>query len=448
MFQFVHVNSYSRTLSKKAMHAKWTAKDVIAEATRDPSAIPHIDTPEPPRHIYGEPIDTVLQSLDDWADATVDAKGRKTRKDAVCLLAGVFSAPAGTPIEQWEKIKKDSISWAESKYGDRLKTVIEHVDEAHPHCHFYVIPRPGENFESIHEGRAAVKDFVDKGGDKRKTNALYRDVMRVFQDEYYNSVGAVNGMTRIGPGNRRLTRQAWKLEQQQANAIAEQRRVAERILEDSKANSEMLWNEAKSKSEEILTNSFEEAEGILSQANISASTKLAESQALVEQRISQANIDAEIIEKNAKHRGFNDGLRNFNNQSLLGKISASSAGFKKKFEKLTRFVESLQAKYDEQVKKIGLLLKKISSLESKLEAQKDYRDIKANISNLESENKKLVLKLSKFDQIESERGVFKSRLEDAQDEILSLKKMVKELTPEPEKPKRKFSNRDDIEFSV
>ena len=62
MFQFIHVNSYSRTLSKKASHAKWTAKDVIAEATRDKSAIPHINEPQQPIHVYGQPIEQLLET--------------------------------------------------------------------------------------------------------------------------------------------------------------------------------------------------------------------------------------------------------------------------------------------------------------------------------------------------------------------------------------------------
>ena len=168
MFQFVHVNTYSRTLSKKAKHSKWTAKDVIAEATRDPSAIPHIGEPQPPIHVYGQPIEQLLDTLDTWAAGTKDAKGRAARKDAVCLLAGVFSAQEGTPPEQWEQIKTEAIQWAQEKYGDRLKTVLEHIDEGHPHCHFYVVPLPGETFDTVHEGRAAVKAFVAAGGDKKQ----------------------------------------------------------------------------------------------------------------------------------------------------------------------------------------------------------------------------------------------------------------------------------------
>ena len=220
MYQFVHVNSCSRTLSKKAKHHKWNAGDVVAEATRQQGAIPHIDHPEQPTHVYGEPIESLLNSLDEWAANTKDAQGRSTRKDAVCLLAGVFSVPADTDPAVWEKVKADSIQWALDKYGDRLKTVVEHKDEAHPHCHFYVIPRHGEAFNEIHEGRRAEQAFVSNGGDKKQTNAVYRKAMRGFQDEYFRAVGVKNGMVRMGPGKRRLSRPAWKAEQQQAKAFA------------------------------------------------------------------------------------------------------------------------------------------------------------------------------------------------------------------------------------
>lgn len=232
MFQFVHMNSYSRTLSKKASHAKWNAQDIVNEATRVPGCFDkNITDPQPPKHVYGKSIDELLGTLDSWADGTKDARGRATRKDAVCLLAGVFSVPDGTPPEDWEKVKADAIAWAVDKYGDRLETVLEHTDEENPHCHFFVVPRPGEAFEVVHEGRAAVKAFVAAGGEKKKSNEVYRGAMRVVQDEYYEAVGAPNGMTRIGPGKRRLSRAEWHLEQQQAKAIGAQHTRAQELEE-------------------------------------------------------------------------------------------------------------------------------------------------------------------------------------------------------------------------
>lgn len=281
MFQFVHMNSYSRTLSKKASHHKWNARDIVNEATRVPGCFDkNITDPQPPTHVYGKSIDELLGTLDAWADGTKDALGRATRKDAVCLLAGVFSVPDGTPLEQWGKVKADAIAWAIDKYGDRLETVLEHTDEENPHCHFFVVPRPGEAFEVVHEGRAAVKAFVAAGGEKKKSNDVYRGAMRVVQDEYYEAVGAPNGMTRIGPGKRRLSRAEWHLEQQQAKAIAAQHTRAQELEEAAgKTISEAMakggqierdglqkFEELKGKARTLRDGAIEEAAGIKTKA--------------------------------------------------------------------------------------------------------------------------------------------------------------------------------------
>ena len=50
--------------------------------------------------------------------------------------------------------------------------------------------------------------------------------MQKLQDEFHNKVGIKTGLTRIGPGRRRLTRDAWQAEQKQAKAFANAKAVA------------------------------------------------------------------------------------------------------------------------------------------------------------------------------------------------------------------------------
>lgn len=224
MHQWIHVNTYSRTLSAKAKHAKWNAQEVVNEANREPGSCDHVlrefGRVLPPNHVYGAPLADLTAKLDEWAAGTKDSRGRAARKDAVCLLSGVFSAQKGISDEDWAALRNDSVKWLQDKYGDRLQTVIEHLDEDNPHCHFYVVPRPGEKIEAIHEGKRAERDFVASGGSKKATNKVFREAMRGFQDEYFESVAVPNGMTRIGPGRRRLTRAQAMQEKQQAKAVA------------------------------------------------------------------------------------------------------------------------------------------------------------------------------------------------------------------------------------
>ena len=42
------------------------------------------------------------------------------------------------------------------KYGDKLKSVIEHTDETNPHFHFYIVQDVGEVFDLVHDGKKAA----------------------------------------------------------------------------------------------------------------------------------------------------------------------------------------------------------------------------------------------------------------------------------------------------
>lgn len=234
MYQFIHVESYARSAPKtaKTTNSGKAGKNinyVIAEANREAGAHPHIDAPEPPIVLFGVPLEHIERIAEEWAQSVTDSAGRKLRKDGLCLLAGVISAPSD--IKNWDKFKNESIQYLKEKYGNCLKTVIEHTDESHPHLHFYVIPELGQKFETVHQGREASAGVKENGGLKGVQNQAYKAAMREFQDEFYAAVGVQNGMTRIGPARRRLTREEWKLEQVQAENTAKTiQKIDERLV--------------------------------------------------------------------------------------------------------------------------------------------------------------------------------------------------------------------------
>lgn len=237
-FQFIHVESYARVGSVQNVKNKKTGvveqikkksmQDVADETDRKEDAIPHIDSPEPPVLLYGTPINDVIKEAENWADSAKDAQGRKLRKDAHCLLAGVISL--NNQEKCWNSYKSAAIRYLQRKYGDRLKSVIEHTDENHPHIHFYVVPRVGEKFDSVHEGMAASNKSKAAGEVKGLQNQAYKAAMRSFQDDFSNNVAKKFGQTRIGPSRRRLTRTAWVKEQQQA-----------KFFSDLKASNAMIY---------------------------------------------------------------------------------------------------------------------------------------------------------------------------------------------------------------
>lgn len=236
-YQFLHVEAYGREESKKqktqckknsdgTFSSKEVAKEkrgnvrwVIAEAKREQNSCHHIDSPQPPLVLLGD-LDQVEQEATAWAEEATDERGRKLRKDGACLLAGVISLPRSEE-EDWPKFRDRSIQWLKEKYGDNLRCVVEHQDEAHPHLHFYAVPKDGQKFEDLHEGKRAQKELKKQNpqATKQEQNIAFAEAMRATQDDFSNRVGQMFGLARIGPGRRRLTRAQWQAEQQQAEAL-------------------------------------------------------------------------------------------------------------------------------------------------------------------------------------------------------------------------------------
>lgn len=265
-YQFIHVESYSRSSPKKGKNGGHSVASVVNEAIREPNSIPHVDNPKPPTYIYGKPLESLEATCEEWAASMTDAKGRKLRKDALCLAAGVVSMPEDTTPEAWATFRADAVGHLQKKYGDRLQTVIEHTDESHPHLHFYVVPRLGERFEMIHQGKLAAADVKREGGLKGAQNQAYKSAMRAYQDEFFEGVGIKNGLTRIGPGRRRLTREEWKLEQLQVENAAKVIAVAQDSVEFSKVEAAEIKQKANDDAKEFAGKTLVKADKILKAA--------------------------------------------------------------------------------------------------------------------------------------------------------------------------------------
>ncbi|MGE4452533.1 plasmid recombination protein [Castellaniella sp.] len=235
-YQFIHVECYARVGSKKG-GSKWGIRDILAEANREPGNYYHVKNAQKPTLLMGT-IEGVEEAANHWADNTKDAKGRKLRKDGLCMMAGVISL-ARDQEKDWPRFRDESIEWLKGKYGERLKAVVEHKDETHPHIHFYIVPKIGEKFDDIHAGKKAAADAKAKGKLKGEQNKEYCEAMRLWQDNFSAKVASKYGLARIGPGRRRLSREQWKAEQKQAE-----------ILKNVKANARKYVNHYKRKAAE------------------------------------------------------------------------------------------------------------------------------------------------------------------------------------------------------
>jgi hypothetical protein len=225
-YQFIHEESYARSAGKGKTGGH-SVSSIISEALRAPGAHPHVEAPLPPVTLFGCAPDAVEALATSYAETVKDAQGRKLRTDSPVLLAGVVSAPGAMSDAQWLVFKRDAVTALQERYGERLRSVIEHTDEAHKHIHYYCVPLAGERFDTLATGRGAkaAAEAAGKAEGLKKEqlsklgNDAYKAERREFQDWFFKRVGMKHGLARIGPGRRRLSRAQWQAEQQQASAL-------------------------------------------------------------------------------------------------------------------------------------------------------------------------------------------------------------------------------------
>ncbi len=212
MYQFAHIESYARRASKGR-----SARHIASEAERDPDYCTHVETPQPPIRVWGCSPSEAVERAEAWGEQAKDAMGRKLRSDAPVLLAGVISYPRHG--DSWGDFKASAVEWLQREYGDNLVSVIEHQDEEHPHLHFYAVPKPGQQFNDLHQGRAAAAKSKKAGESKPQQQAAHTKAMREWQDRVYAGLGRQFGLARLGPRRRRRTRAEWVEEVALAQAL-------------------------------------------------------------------------------------------------------------------------------------------------------------------------------------------------------------------------------------
>lgn len=263
-YQFAHVETYARKCrningkqgkkdGQKLSKGGRTTRDIFAEAMREEHACHHVLNPVPPLLVYGQPLEATEQEHDkrvsEAKQVQKNGKARSIRSTQNTLLTVVLSHPGGCPDGELDDWRTRSIDWLRERYGDQLRTVVEHTDERHPHLHAYVIPDTLRAYD-LHDGRVAKERAQAQGVDSAGQNRAYKQAMRAWQDDYYKQVAEPCGLSRIGPGRRRLTREQWAQEQHQAEALKVVTRKADKIEAKAVANADAIEAEAKRKADE------------------------------------------------------------------------------------------------------------------------------------------------------------------------------------------------------
>lgn len=218
-YQLIHVETYAKVSTKKG---KPSMVSVVNEAMRVDGYCPHVYRPQKPEVLYGLNPLKLPEIAQKRAAQAKDKQGRKLRKDTPLLLAGVISIGVDSVVNFSDFVKL-SIGFLRKKYGQNLMSAVLHLDEEHPHIHFYALPNLIDKqftMAEIHDGIRARNEC--EGGYSKKAHA-YKQAMRVYQDSYYNDVSSKLGLTRLGPKVQRLTRKQWKAQQKQAQVFSKQR---------------------------------------------------------------------------------------------------------------------------------------------------------------------------------------------------------------------------------
>lgn len=239
-YQFIHVEGYGRKASSVSNGKNGqTVRSIVAEAERRSGACPHVKEVRKPNLLYGIAPSKVADLAEHRATKATDSRGRKLRKDALIMLAGVVSYPASyKEAMEDEEIKADFIRWKNAtvdflkkEYGDELKSIVMHTDESHLHVHFFCVEglkrytsKKGDELirfgiDDIHPGRKARAKVTREGGPRKEQALAYTDAMRDFQDSFFNTVSKFFGHVRLGPQRRRLSRAEYNREKAQASAL-------------------------------------------------------------------------------------------------------------------------------------------------------------------------------------------------------------------------------------
>lgn len=266
MYQFIHVDTYSESVSKKALSRRsknnvngkqksgtkslLNLRQVIAEAKRENGSFPHVQNPLIPIKIFGINLDEVENLAIKSKIGQVDSKGRKLRTDTPVLLAGVASYPREEFDDDKLKFKSwldDSAIWLQKVYGSNLKNITLHLDEEHPHIHFYAIS-PNGRAKDIHHGYMA-ESLIKNKTDSNAKRLAYTDAMRKFQDQYYLDVTSKYGMLRLGANKLRKPRSVYQAEKANAKLlegkIKEIDSIEKEVLSSAKLKSDTLLSSTK-----------------------------------------------------------------------------------------------------------------------------------------------------------------------------------------------------------
>ncbi|MNP20675.1 hypothetical protein D3C76_1132590 [compost metagenome] len=238
--------------------------------------------------------------------------------------------------------------------------------------------------------------------------------MRGFQDEYYEAVGAPCGMTRIGPGKRRLTREGWKAEQQQAEAIAAQHKRADELRADALQTAKDLKQRGDEYKAKVKAETQELKDKALREADEA-------SQEIKDKALKEAGEIAATAEKS----GFERGLTAFGALPWVQKASKFLSSVVKERDALLTERNTLKKTLEETVSAHRTFKQKARGW---FDSAKELVLLKPQLEQAQGDVAHLKIETKKIAELEQKNSVLGSDLDNAKSHISDLKKIVAALS--------------------
>lgn len=180
---FAHKQTYSQKGNSKSL----SVASIVEELERMEEACPHVPSPQPPNTMEGmRPRDLIgivedrfaeqNRALRNMREERPDLKNelRGIRIDTHVLVEGVYSYPDAVEdmdLAEYLAWREDVIAFAKrdpEANSLEIMTIVEHLDEAHPHIHVLALPliirgNPRMNAKLYHEGHAAQDRHIKNG---------------------------------------------------------------------------------------------------------------------------------------------------------------------------------------------------------------------------------------------------------------------------------------------
>ena len=178
---------------------------ILDEVSRLAEASKHVENPKNPKWIIGS-RNIIEESVDDYLKNSKqlvhmpngEIRERKRNENSCCLVAGVASHPLSMSeldrtnapsVQDWID---SNIKYLKKKFGEKLKGICLHLDESHPHIHFYVVG----DAQRTHPGMKNEISGKTRISNRALRNKAHKEGLSRWLDEYHKEVGIHFGFER------------------------------------------------------------------------------------------------------------------------------------------------------------------------------------------------------------------------------------------------------------